>query len=139
MNIVFFSNVSNNTARFVEKLDIPAQRIPIFSSEAPLFVAEPYVLISPTYGGGHNGGRGAVPVQVKKFLSVPENRDLCHGVIAAGNMNFGEYFCIAGNALSAKLNVPYLYRFELLGTQDDVLAVQTGLSTLEKEIFTSVY
>lgn len=139
MNIVFFSNVSNNTARFVEKLDIDAQRIPIFSSEAPLFAAEPYVLISPTYGGGHHGGRGAVPIQVKKFLSSVENRNLCRGVIASGNMNFGEYFCIAGDALSTKLNVPYLYRFELLGTSDDVSAVQVGLSNLEKEIFTSVY
>lgn len=139
MNIVFFSNVSNNTARFVEKLDIPAQRIPIFPSEAPLFVAEPYVLVSPTYGGGHNGGRGAVPVQVKKFLASQANRDLCRGVIAAGNMNFGEYFCLAGDTLSIKLNVPYLYRFELLGTSDDVLAVQAGISNIEKEIFTSVY
>lgn len=139
MNIVFFSNVSNNTARFVEKLDIPAQRIPIFSSEAPLFVVEPYVLVSPTYGGGHNGGRGAVPVQVKKFLSSQENRELCQGVIASGNMNFGEYFCLAGDTLSAKLNVPYLYRFELLGTSDDVQAVQSGLTNLEKELFTSVY
>ena len=130
MNVVYFSNVSNNTARFVDKLDLPAQRIPIFPTEQQLFVTEPYVLIVPTYGAGRDGG--AVPKQVKRFLSDERNRSLALGVISGGNSNFGEYFGIAGDAISLKLDIPYLYRFELLGTADDVQAVKTGLTNFQK-------
>lgn len=49
------------------------------------------------------------------------------GVIAAGNSNFGEAFCIAGNIISAKCQVPYLYRFELLGTDEDIGNVKNGM------------
>lgn len=127
MSIVYFSNVSENTSRFVEKLDLPAQRIPIYSKEQPLIVTEPYVLIVPTYGGGSH--KGAVPVQVKKFLNNENNRSLARGVIASGNTNFGVAYCIAGDLISAKLNIPYLYRFELLGLPWDVDAVRDGLNS----------
>jgi len=123
--LVYFSSVSGNTHRFVEKLGIPAQRIPLHTKDAPLTVDEPYVLLIPTYGGGP--ATKAVPKQVIRFLNDEHNRTLCKGVIAAGNTNFGEGYCIAGDIISHKLQVPYLYRFELFGTPDDVSAVKEGL------------
>jgi protein involved in ribonucleotide reduction len=48
-------------------------------------------------------------------------------VIAAGNTNFGESFCYAGNIISQKCHVPFLYRFELMGTAEDVERVREGL------------
>ncbi len=62
-----------------------------------------------------------------RFLNDAENRSNLRGVIAAGNSNFGATFGIAGNIISAKCQVPYLYRFELLGTEDDVTNVRHGL------------
>lgn len=124
-SLVYFSSASGNTHRFVEKLAIPAQRIPLRPSEPFLHVTEPYVLVVPTYGGGNEGG--AVPRQVIKFLNDPHNRSLIRGVIAAGNTNFGEAYCIAGTIISAKCQVPYLYGFELLGTSEDVARVREGL------------
>jgi len=123
--VVYFSSVSGNTGRFVEKLGLPAKRIPLYAKDEPLTVDEPYVLIVPTYGGGPE--TRAVPKQVIRFLNDEHNRSLCKGVIAAGNTNFGEAFCIAGDIISRKLQVPYLYRFELFGTPDDVSAVREGL------------
>lgn len=123
--VVYFSSVSENTHRFVERLGLDAQRIPLRPSQPFLRVDEEYVLIVPTYGGGN--GRGAVPKQVIKFLNDEHNRSLCRAVIAAGNTNFGDAFCIAGDIISAKLQVPYLYRFELLGTAQDVTRVREGL------------
>lgn len=123
--LVYFSSVSGNTARFVSKLGLPARRIPLFPSEPPLHVRDPYVLVLPTYGGGE--GRGAVPKQVIRFLNDEGNRRLIRGVIAAGNTNFGEGYCLAGDIIAAKCDVPLLYRFEVFGTPDDVQAVQTGL------------
>jgi len=124
-SLVYFSSVSENTRRFVERLEMPAQRIPLRRSEGHLRVDEPYVLITPTYGGG--AWSNAVPRQVARFLNDAHNRSLIRGVIASGNTNFGEAYCLAGKVIEAKCGVPQLYRFELLGTDKDVRVVTEGL------------
>ncbi len=124
-NLVYFSSVSGNTHRFIEKLGREAVRIPLYPSDEPLAADEPYVLVLPTYGGGD--GKGAVPKQVIRFLNDSHNRSLIRGVIAAGNTNFGTGFCIAGDIIAEKCAVPLLYRLELFGTPDDVSAVNEGL------------
>lgn len=124
-SLVYFSSASGNTHRFVEKLGLPALRIPLRPTEPFLHVHDPYVLVLPTYGGGNEGG--AVPRQVIKFLNDEGNRGLIRGVIAAGNTNFSEAYCIAGDIVAAKCRVPLLYRFELMGTNEDVTRVRDGL------------
>lgn len=124
--IVYFSSASGNTRRFVEKLGGTACRIPLRPSDPALHVTEPYVLITPTYGGG--ALRHAVPKQVIRFLNDPGNRALIRGVITSGNTNFGEAFCCAGPIIARKCGVPELYRFELLGTDRDIAAVRAGLA-----------
>ncbi len=127
--LVYFSSVSGNTARFVGKLGIPARRIPLHRREADLVVDEPFVLVTPTYGGGQGRGeeKGAVPKQVIRFLNDERNRRNLRGVISAGNTNFGEAYGIAGDIISRKCRVPHLYRLEVFGTQDDVDRVSDGL------------
>lgn len=125
ITLVYFSTISNNTHRFVQKLDINNIRIP-FDLEESIEVDTEYVLLTPTYGGGHThedgkpDTKGSVPKQVINFLNNKRNRELCRGVMASGNTNFGDSFAIAGPILSTKLNVPLLYQFELLGTQQNV-------------------
>jgi protein involved in ribonucleotide reduction len=133
--LVFFSSVSGNTARFIEKLGMRAVRIPIRADEPPLIVDEPFVLVTPTYGGGQGRGeeKGAVPKQVIRFLNDERNRRLIRGVISAGNTNFGEHFCLAGDIVSRKCHVPHLYRLELFGTPDDVDRVSDGLERWWKQ------
>lgn len=123
--LVYFSSTSENTHRFVSKLGFRSARIPLRPKEAPLTVDEEYILLVPTYGGG--SVKGAVPKQVITFLNDSRNRSLCRGVIASGNTNFGEAYCLAGDIIASKLNVPLLYRYELLGTPTDVVRVQEGL------------
>ena len=130
VRVVYFSSVSENTHRFVQKLGLPSVRIPL---RGRIEVADPYVLILPTYGGGRANGPdpdagGYVPKQVIAFLNNEHNRSLIRGVIAAGNSNFGAEFCYAGDVVSRKCGVPYLYRFELMGTPEDVEAVRAGLA-----------
>lgn len=124
MNLVYFSSVSENTHRFVKKLAVPAQRIPLRSVDTPVHAAEPFYLVTPTYGGGSHKGAD-VPKQVIRFLNEESNRKLLRGVIASGNTNFGSDFCRAGDVIAAKCAVPVLYRFELLGTSEDVSTVQS--------------
>jgi protein involved in ribonucleotide reduction len=123
-DLVYFSTRSENTHRFVTKLGLSASRIPLRAEEG-LKAAAPFVLVVPTYCG--EDGKGAVPKQVIRFLNDADNRSNLRGVIAAGNSNFGTTFGIAGDVISAKCGVPYLYRFELLGTAEDVANVKDGL------------
>lgn len=131
VNIVYFSSATGNTKRFVEKLGFPNQRIPLRPTEPPLQVTEPYVLIVPTYGGGNL--KGAVPKQVIKFLNDERNRSLIRGVIASGNTNFGKAFAVAGDIIAQKCAVPFMYKFELLGTLTDVQKVREGLEEFWKQ------
>ena len=128
-DIVYFSSASENTKRFVEKLGIKASRIPLFTKEVEDFeVKSDSILVVPTYGGGED--KRAVPIQVIKFLNNPKNRNHIAGVIALGNTNFGETYCIAGDIISEKLQVPLLYRVEILGTPDDVIEVKERINKL---------
>lgn len=123
--LVYFSSSSENTHRFVGRTGLPAIRIPIDRQPEKLRVDTPYILVVPSYGGG--SAKGAVPTQVIRFLNDEHNRSLIRGVIAAGNTNFGAAYCIAGEIISQKCQVPYLYRFELLGTPEDVAKVRQGV------------
>ena len=129
IDIVYFSNYSGNTKRFVEKLgEDAAIRIPISGTGSGITVDQPYVLMVPTYGGGE--GRAAIPRQVRSFLNVKENRNLLRGVVGFGNTNFGEHFCKAADLISAKTGVPVIARVEIFGTDDDVNKVKERLHLL---------
>ena len=131
MLVVYFSSATENTKRFVEKLGLPSQRIPLRRNDPELTVDEPYVLICPTYGGGvsvSSGNSRPVPGQVIRFLNNEGNRSLIRGVIAAGNSNFGADYCLAGKVIADRCKVPYLYRFELMGSAEDVAHVRRQLA-----------
>jgi protein involved in ribonucleotide reduction len=129
IDIVYFSNYSGNTKRFVEKLnDNSAIRIPIDRDRGSITVARPYVLFVPTYGGGE--GRAAIPRQVRSFLNIRENRKLLRGVVGFGNTNFGNHFCKAADLISAKTGVPVIARVEIFGTEDDLNKVKERLTLL---------
>ena len=128
-DVVYFSSVSENTKRFVDKLGVEAVRIPLKTDEAAEFIHDrDAVLVTPTYGGGNE--TSTVPKQVIKFLNNPENRKHIKAVIAGGNTNFGTHFCRAGDIVASKLGVPVIYRFEVTGTPEDVVEVKERLEQL---------
>ena len=75
-----------------------------------------------------------MPKQVIRFLNDEHNRSFIRAVIASGNSNFGTDFGLAGDVISAKCKVPYVYRFELLGTAEDVERVREGLTEYAGEL-----
>ena len=128
--VVYFSSASRNTARFIANCHLDDEgidvfRIPLRPKDPPLNIRQPYILIVPTYGGG--SAKKAVMPQIKRFLNDPANRAGIRGVIASGNTNFGEAFCMAGDIISRKCNVPFLYYFELMGTKEDQNKVRRGV------------
>jgi len=123
LDLIYYSTKSGNTHRFIEQLELPAYRIPISPLEQPIMLARPFVLITPTYGGGD--AKGAVPPAVVRFLKA--HKQFIKGVISGGNTNFGSAYGLAGKIISYNCNVPNLYTFELFGTPSDVNNVKTGL------------
>lgn len=120
LDLIYFSSVTRNTERFISKLTwdmgtihtIPYQP----GQEAPT-PTSPYILMCPSYGDAR---RGHVPPQVRKFLSLEENRNLAVAVVGTGNINFGTEYAYAADAISSKLQIPILYKLELAGTTADV-------------------
>jgi protein involved in ribonucleotide reduction len=135
VEIVYFSNYSGNTKKFVEKLGYENKRIPIQWEENCLVVENPYVLVVPTYGGGSESH--SVPRQVIKFLNVLSNRQNILGVVGMGNTNFGENFCRAAEIISQKTNVPLVYKVEITGTSEDVIEVKKRMEMLCKSTVTT--
>ncbi len=128
-DIVYFSNYSGNTKRFVDKLDLNSIRIPISDSNDPILVQNKFVLFVPTYGGGNEGH--AIPKQVRSFLNVASNRDKIIGVVGLGNTNFGEHYCKAAEMIAAKTGVPIIGRVEIFGTEEDVNTINERLAMLD--------
>lgn len=133
MLVVYFSNVTRNTERFVEKISPNNKyRIPIKPRHELIHsISEPYILITPTYGDHY--GRGMIPHQVKKFLTHKNNSSLMQAVISSGNRNFGRDYGIAGEIIAHKFKVPHLHKFELAGEQEDVEKVKNMISLLEEK------
>lgn len=121
--IIYFSGLSENTKRFVDKLGIPADRIPLrWDSKSPLVAGQDYILITPTYGSGSD--HSSVPKQVVKFLNIEANRLYIKGIVGMGNTNFGPDFCRAADVISRKTGVSVLHRVEIFGTKEDVAMVK---------------
>ncbi|MCZ2328426.1 class Ib ribonucleoside-diphosphate reductase assembly flavoprotein NrdI [Bartonella sp. F02] len=126
--IAYYSSVTGNTAHFVSRLD---QRLFKIDKKNPsALIHEPYVLVVPTYADGE--GRMAVPKAVIHFLNEVKNRELIRGVIGGGNRNFGCNYNLASKIISEKCSIPCLYRFELRGTDEDVMCVKKGLEKFWK-------
>ena len=129
VHVVYFSNYSGNTKRFVDKLDVDSTRISINDENDPVIVRQDYVLFVPTYGGGAESS--AIPRQVKAFLNVEANRKRLKAVVGFGNTNFGEHYCKAADLVAAKTGVPILGRVEIFGTEEDVNTIKERLAMLD--------
>lgn len=130
LDIVYYSNRSGNTKRFVEKLGY--KNVINLSSNPDLVVHNKYVLFVPTYGGGH--GEYSIPRPVANFLNDKMNRSLLVGVVGFGNTNFGNHYCKAAYLIAEKTGVPIMAKIELLGTPEDVQLVQERLRKLNEQL-----
>jgi protein involved in ribonucleotide reduction len=127
VNIVYFSNVSNNTHRLVRKVGLGGVRIPYRRTEEMPVIDGEYVLITPTYEL-----KDGVPHQVRAFLSI---NHAPVGVIATGNRNFAGNFGIAGRVLSNDLQVPELVPpVEISGTSEDIQNIQWKVSEISVSV-----
>jgi protein involved in ribonucleotide reduction len=106
--LVVFDSRTGNVERFVSKTGLPSKRI------APgLVITEPFILVTFTTGFG------CPPESTLKFLDTHSH--LLRGVAVSGNMNWGKNFCKAADVISQRYYVPVILKFELAGTNQDVI------------------
>ena len=109
--IYYWSASTGGTASIAGRLTTHTQRI------TPTTQAEqPYILMVPSYGSPRT--KGHTPKAVKDFLRG--NHQLMVGVIGTGNLAFGEDYCAAAYSISARFQVPIVWKVDLRGTGDDI-------------------
>ena len=122
VDICYFS-LTGNTESFIEDLEDEVES-DIYDINKYQTVHRPFVLITPTYHFGD------VHEDVLDFLE--RNSEHLVGVIASGNFNWGEQFANAGNVISERYDVPFLYKFELNGEESDVMEVKRIMEELQQ-------
>ena len=111
MKVVYFS-FSGNVRRFIKRAEID-DTLEITQDNCTEPVNEPYILVTGTIGFGE------VPQPVQSFLEV--NHAQLQAVAASGNRNWGQNFAKAGRTISEDYDVPLLMKFEVQGTNNDVI------------------
>ena len=114
--IVYWSSNSGGTRRVAEALNTNTVELSGYDG------ASPYVLACPTYDQPRGG---FTPRPVQQFLE--EHAHLMVGVLGLGNRNFGEKYCQAAHDISKQFNVPVLWRIEIMGSQEDLAIVDSGM------------
>lgn len=131
IDVVYFSSVSKQTERFVEKLGLDrVHKIPLTKGDGDLVVNRPYILITPTYGAGN--GHRPVPPQVVRFLNNKSNRELLRGVVGGGNRNYGKFYGYASDMIAQKCNVPLLGKFEVFGLPGEAEDIKRKIENFEQ-------
>ena len=115
--IVYWSSNSGGTRRVAEALNTNTVELSGHDGTSP------YVLMCPTYDQPRGG---FTPKPVQQFLE--EYAHLMVGVIGLGNRNFGEKYCQAAHDISKQFNVPVLWRIEIMGSQEDLTIVDSGIA-----------
>lgn len=122
VDICYFS-LTGNTESFIEDLEDEVES-DIYDINKNPTVHRSFVLITPTYHFGD------VHEVVSDFLE--RNSEHLVGVIASGNFNWGEQFANAGNVISERYDVPFLYKFELNGEETDVMEVKRIMEEIQQ-------
>ena len=115
--IVYWSSNSGGTRRVAEALSTSTVELAEYDGTSP------YVLLTPTYDRPRGG---FTPKPVQQFLE--EHAHLMVGVLGVGNRSFGDKFCMGAHDISKQFNVPVLWRIEIMGSQEDLAVVDSGMN-----------
>jgi protein involved in ribonucleotide reduction len=107
MNIlVVYDTMTNNTRKFCSKLPLECCHISEYDGISP------FVLVTYTINFGQ------IPGSTKLFLN--DYYKQCKGVSSSGNKNWGSTYGKAADLISNIYKVPFISKFELQGTNEDV-------------------
>ncbi|KAB8122091.1 MAG: ribonucleotide-diphosphate reductase subunit alpha [Candidatus Phytoplasma cynodontis] len=120
MKIVYDGYEKGNVFEFANKIGYPIEKIENFNN----FKNDDIFLITKTVGFGKITNNTEVFLN-KNYLNVI-------GVAVSGNRNFGKNYAIAGDLISQKFNIPFVFKFEGNGLTEDVEKLKKWLENYEK-------
>lgn len=123
MIAIAFYTITGQTARFVDKIGLPAHQIE--DSHPQYDMGQKYVLILPSY-------QDFMMDSVVDFLNYGDNKKNLIGLIGCGNRNFNDLFAQTAKKISVTLNIPILYLLELSGNSQDVNSVRQIIEQLSR-------
>ena len=107
MNIYLYT-LTGNGRKFLTEAGIDMETIKVLKSKT--VAEEDFVLVTNTIGFGE------IPKPVERFLE--KNHELCKGIVAGGNRNWGQNFAVAGDLITERYpDIPLLMKIELNGTK----------------------
>lgn len=104
--MIAYTSRTGNVRYIISKLNLPSIEI-----KEDTLLDKMYILLTFT------DGLGNIPPLVEAFLE--RNHELCQGVIASGNTNFGTNFCGSADKISEQYGIPIIHKIDLRGTPKD--------------------
>ncbi|CAM3025509.1 class Ib ribonucleoside-diphosphate reductase assembly flavoprotein NrdI [Sporolactobacillus spathodeae] len=117
--LILYETMTGNVRRFLAKTGLDHQPI-----ESVDLVSEPFILVTNTIGFGE------APESVHYFLR--KNGTQLAAVAASGNRNWGKNFAHAADTIALEYHVPILYKFELGGTEEDVIKFRERVKVFDE-------
>ncbi|MGB4984218.1 MAG: class Ib ribonucleoside-diphosphate reductase assembly flavoprotein NrdI [Erysipelotrichaceae bacterium] len=113
-----YTSRTGNVQTMIDKLGIQALQI----NDGSELVEDNYILF--TYTDGY----GDIPFEVETFLS--NNSKYLKGVIASGDLGYGDAYCLAGDKIANEYGVDCLYKVENMGSAEDYINIKTILENV---------
>lgn len=114
---VCYVSKTGNVERFISKLGMKAIKV-----TANMKIDNDFVFVTYTTGFGQ------VPEDALVFLKNNYHKLLA--VAASGNRNWGKNFARSADILAKMYQVPILYKFELSGTEKDIIQFKKNMCTV---------
>ena len=120
MITIAYYSMTGKVEKFVNNLYYPH----VLDITTESNIATPFILITPTVNFGE------IPAPVQFFMK--NNYKHCLGISGSGNKNWGSNYCNATNLLAKQYNIPIINKFELSGTEQDVIIFKNRLNIINK-------
>ncbi|MEK4678235.1 class Ib ribonucleoside-diphosphate reductase assembly flavoprotein NrdI [Bacillus sp. FSL K6-2944] len=117
--LVCYDSQTGNVERFISKLGMKAIKI-----KENMRIEDDFIFVTYTTGFGEG------PERTLRFLK--SNYQKLLAVAASGNRNWGQNFAKSADIIARMYQVPVLYKFELSGTEKDVIQCKRNIGLLQQ-------
>ena len=121
MKIVYLS-LTGNIRKFVKKIGMDS--VELNYSNPTTEMNEDYILITPTYDD-------EITDVISEFINYKDNISHLKGFVGSGNKNFDDSYCFNAEVLSRKYNKPLIFKFEMSGTDNDIMKFKEEVNNVE--------
>lgn len=121
MKIVYLS-LTGNVRSFVSRVGMDS--IELNYSNPLTGMDEDYIIIVPSYDD-------EITEIFSDFIEYKDNMRHLVGIVGSGNKNWDDSYCFNAKDLSLKYSKPFIFDFELDGTEQDIIDFKKEVDKVE--------